>query len=199
MPARPSPTRRPAARLALALAALTLPLAACATTDGGESATASPSATAALSLADGWVKAVDSGMTAAFGVLENSSEAPITLVSAQTDAAAMVELHETVEDGSGAMVMRPVDGGFVVPAGGTHELAPGGDHIMLMGVTDPIEPGEDVTIVLTTDDGGTLTVSLPARSFSGAEESYDGGTSGDDMGDGGMSGDDMSGTSTPTP
>lgn len=189
MPTPPSPAHRPAARLALALAALTLPLAACATTDGGEDAAASPSATAALSLAEGWVKAVDSGMTAAFGVLENSSAAPITLVSAQTDAAATVELHETVEDESGAMVMRPVAGGLVVPAGGTHDLAPGGDHIMLMGVTDPIEPGEDVTIVLTTDDGGTLTVTVPARSFSGAEESYDGDTSDGDMG----------GTSTPTP
>jgi hypothetical protein len=53
---------------------------------------------------------------------------------------------------------------------------------MFMDVTDPIEPGEDVTVTLTFEDGSTMDFDAPARSFSGAEEDYEGGAAdGGDM------------------
>ncbi|GAA4716386.1 hypothetical protein GCM10023216_00230 [Isoptericola chiayiensis] len=127
----------------------------------------------ALSVTDPWVKAVDEGMTSAFGTLVNDSDTDVVVTSAQTDVAGMVELHEVVTDDSGSMTMQEKDGGFVVPAGGEHELAPGGDHVMLMDLTGPIEPGVDVSITLVTEDGSELEVTAPARSFSGAQEEYD--------------------------
>ena len=138
----------------------------------------SPSAApedAALTMRDAWVKAAESGMTAVFGTLVNDAAEPVTVVSASCAAADRMELHETAMDDSGQMVMREVDGGFVVPAGGQRELAPGSDHLMLLGIVDPIEPGEDLTITLDLDDGSQLTFSASARSFSGAEETYDDG------------------------
>ena len=57
----------------------------------------------------------------------------------------------------GEMKMQQKDGGFVVPAGGDHVLEPGNDHVMVMDMSDPVEPGEDVEITLTLDDGTTYT------------------------------------------
>src|SRR3954462_9538642 len=90
-----------------------------------------PSAATTLTVQDPWVKAAKAGvMTAAFGTLVNSTGADITVVGAQSTASPM-ELHEmTMKDGK--MLMQPKQGGFVVKAGGNHELSPGGDHLMLM-------------------------------------------------------------------
>lgn len=134
---------------------------------------AQPRVTAdAVTVADAWVKAADDGMTAAFGRLTNSGAHDARIVSATTAAAAMVELHEVVSDG-GAMTMRPKDGGFVIPAGGAIDLIPGGDHLMLMEITGALEPGSDVEIAATFEDGSTLPITAQVRDFPGADEHYD--------------------------
>jgi periplasmic copper chaperone A len=159
-------------------------LAAC-----GEDATTTSSTDAsgdtAVVASDAWVKAVDSDMTAAFGTLTNTTDDEVTLVAATTDASAMVELHEVVmKDGS--MVMQPKEGGIPIPAGGSATLEPGGDHIMLMDVTAPIEPGDVVELDLELSDGSTITMTATAKEFSGADEDYESDSSMDDgsMGDG---------------
>jgi copper(I)-binding protein len=174
---------------ALAAAAL-LTLSACAGTTTAATTEQTPVVTHeadALTLADGWVKAADEGMSAAFGTLENSSGSDITVVSVESPASSAMELHETVENGSGAMVMREKEDGFTIPADGSFELAPGGNHLMLMGLTAPLKAGDEVAFTLTLADGSTLEVTVPAKDYTGANESYEGG----DMGDMGGEGDDM--------
>jgi periplasmic copper chaperone A len=136
--------------------------------------TAAPAAdqAASVTMSDAWVKAVDGGMTAAFGVLSNTGEADATLVAASTPAAAKVEIHEVVMGEDGDMVMQPKEGGVVVAAGGSATLEPGGDHIMLMDVTGPIMPGDEVTLTLEFSDGSTLDVTATAKEFSGGNEEY---------------------------
>ena len=87
----------------------------------------------------------------------------------------MVELHETVANDSGEMVMQPKEGGFVIPAGGTLTLEPGANHIMLMGLAKPIVAGDEVSFTLTFADGSTYTFTAPAKDFTGANENYVGG------------------------
>lgn len=120
---------------------------------------------------DAWVKATDSGMTAAFGVLHNPTERDVRVVSARTPASARVELHETPSV-DGQQRMRPKADGIVVPAGGTHELMPGGDHIMLMDVTRPVEPGGTIALTLVLDDGSTVRFDAIGKAFSGVREDY---------------------------
>jgi hypothetical protein len=147
------------------LAALAaVPAAAC----GGDAETGATG----LTLADGWVRAEDGDMTAAFGTLVNEGDTDVTIVAGHSEAAGRVELHEVVMT-DGEMVMQPKDGGFVVPAGGEHVLEPGGDHVMLLDLAAPIEPGADVTVVLDTADGDSLEFTAQAREFDGAEEEYD--------------------------
>lgn len=200
---RPRRTLRAASGVGvlIAVAALTT---ACG--DDGEAAdsTSSPAASAsagtareaaAISASDAWVKAVDSGMTAAFGTISNSSGADITIVSATTPASSRVELHETVMNDDGTMAMQPKDGGFVVPAGGSLTLEPGGNHIMFMDVADALKPGDTVPVTLTLSDGSTMEIDAVVKTFSGADENYQGGEGMDGME--GMG--EMDGMSSPSP
>ncbi|MFY1694705.1 MULTISPECIES: copper chaperone PCu(A)C [unclassified Solwaraspora] len=142
--------------------------------DASAGATASAEATAGLVVRDPWVKAADDGMTAAFGVLVNDTDADITITGVSTDISP-IELHEMAM-ADGAMVMREKPGGIVVPAGGSHTLEPGGDHIMLMDIAQPVQPGDEVTFTVTFADGATSQFTAVAKPFAGAEESYDPGT-----------------------
>jgi copper(I)-binding protein len=86
-------------------------------------------------------------------------------------AATRVELHETVKNDAGVMQMQPKQGGLTIPAGGTHVLQPGGDHVMLLGLTTALASGTTTTVTLSTSDGDVV-LTVPVRSFPGAEESY---------------------------
>jgi copper(I)-binding protein len=160
-----------AALLATTLTTLTV---GCSTDRVGTIATASKDTEAArLTVSDAWVKA-GSGMTGAFALLSNDGDKTLRLESVTTDVADKVELHETVSDGTGGMTMRPKDGGFTVRPAGRHALAPGGDHIMLMGLDRTLVPGEEVRLVLHLSDGSTQTVRALVKDFTGADEKYSG-------------------------
>lgn len=167
--------------------ALSLGLLAAGCSSSADSSTASTStqvsptsAATAVSVTDPWIKAADTGMTAAFGTLVNNTDQPLTIVGATSDVS-VLELHEMVMK-DGKMLMQPKKGGFTLPAKGTHELSPGGDHLMFMDVKTPLKVGDDVTVTLTLSDGTTVPFTAVAKPFSGAEESYDPGM---DMGDSG--------------
>ncbi|MFI7542049.1 copper chaperone PCu(A)C [Actinoplanes sp. NPDC049599] len=159
--------------LVLAGALAALGLAGCGGSAGAGTPTPAPPAPAAvLVVKDPWVKAAPAGtMTAAFGVLVNNTAADVTVVGVES-AISPMELHEmTTQDGK--MVMRPKAGGFVVAAGSTHELGPGGDHLMLMRPATAIEPGDQVTFTLKLAGGATVPATAIAKPFAGAGESYD--------------------------
>ncbi|MEZ3160491.1 copper chaperone PCu(A)C [Microbacterium sp. BWT-B31] len=127
-----------------------------------------------MTISDAWVKAADEGMSAAFGELTNSSDQDVTVTSATSEASSMLELHETVENDAGEMIMRPIEGGFVIPAGGTLHLEPGGNHIMLMDLTAPLAAGDEATFTLTFSDDSTYEFTAPVKDYSGANETYEG-------------------------
>jgi copper(I)-binding protein len=155
---------RRTAALAAALTLTAVGLAAC----GGSST----SSDAALAVNDSWTRATEGPMTGSFGTLVNSTDQEITITGGASPVAGMVELHEVVM-ADGEMVMQAKPGGFVVPAGGSLTLEPGGLHVMLMGLKEPIAPGTDVPITLTLSNGETLTYTTVAKDFAGGNESYE--------------------------
>ena len=158
-------------RGSLACALLVLGLAGC---SGADATDAAPARQAeGVTIRDAWVKSADSGMSAAFGVLVNSGPTDVTVVSSTSESSTMIELHETVENDSGQMVMREKDGGFVIPAGGEYALQPGGNHIMLMDLTAPVKAGDAVGFTLTFADGSTHDFDAPAKDYTGANEQYE--------------------------
>ncbi|MCG2798642.1 MAG: copper chaperone PCu(A)C [Cellulomonas sp.] len=153
--------------------AAVLALAGCGqgTSTSASSSTASDGA-CPLTISDAWVKAVDSGMTAAFGTLENTSDQTVTIDSASSPASSMLELHEVVTGTDGSATMQPKSGGFVIEPGATQTLEPGGEHIMFMGVAAPIEAGDDVTVTLHTTAGASCVMAASARTYDGGNETY---------------------------
>lgn len=141
-----------------------------------EAADSAATAADAFSVTDPWIKAVtaEEGMTGVFGVLANGSDEEITVVSADYDAAGLVELHEVVSEGTDA-TMREKEGGFSIPAGGSATLEPGGDHIMLMELAEDLRPGAEATVTVEFSDGSTTEFTAAVKDYAGANEEYEGG------------------------
>ncbi|WP_061961367.1 copper chaperone PCu(A)C [Demequina flava] len=163
------PTRT---RLGALAAVSVLALTACATDDSTEAGDDAAAAATEISIVDAWTKTADEGMTASFGEITNDGDDAITLVAAATDVSDVVELHETSADDEGSMSMSQKEGGFTIEPGETLVLEPGGNHIMLMDVTEPIEAGAEVTVELEFASGDTVQMDTVAKDFSGANEEY---------------------------
>jgi copper(I)-binding protein len=103
----------------------------------------------------------DTGTGAVYVTLRNTGPAPDALVGASSEAAEVVELHETIRDGD-VMRMRPV-GKLALPAGGTLTMTPGGLHIMLIHLKRALHSGDRVPLTLTFASGGTLRFEVPVR------------------------------------
>jgi len=101
------------------------------------------------------------GNGAVYVTITNRGTEADALVSATTDAATSVELHETVQEG-GVMKMRPRPK-FEVAGGGRLEMKPGSYHIMLLGLKRDLKPGDTVSVVLTFEKAGRMTVEAPVR------------------------------------
>lgn len=157
----------------LLTASVVVMLTGCSTARSDTSEADAAPASDVIVLENGWVKAADSGMSAAFGELENTGKSEVTVVSVATDASDAVELHETVENEAGEMVMREKGGGFVIDAGSSLLLAPGGNHIMLMDLTRPMNAGDEITFTLAFSDGSTTQFTVPAKDYAGANENYE--------------------------
>lgn len=128
-------------------------------------------------LEEQWASAGDGEMAAVFGTLVNHGHHEARIVSGSSPAAGHVEVHEVAGE-AGTKTMRPKEGGIVLPAGGSHELAPGGDHLMLMDLTAPLSAGSDIALTVQFEDGSTLPVTVQVRDFAGANEEYQPGHNG---------------------
>lgn len=104
----------------------------------------------------------EGGNGGAFMTIVNAGRNSDRLVSATSAAAQTVELHETTEEG-GVMKMRPVPGGFEVPANGRLELKPGGKHVMLIGIVAPLVADQEIEVTLNFEKAGAITVKVPVQ------------------------------------
>lgn len=149
---------------------------------------AAPSTTAAaeqqgdVAFIDTFVKAkpAEKHMTGIFGTLKNNTKEDIQISSFTTDTkAGKYEIHEVVNG-----VMQVKSGGITVPAGGEYLLKPGGDHLMIMDINDPIEAGSTVKVTLNFSNGKSVTVNSEVRTIASGQENY--GAHGGVVGDNGM-------------
>lgn len=96
---------------------------------------------------DAWVRAPAPGQKVAGAYMELVSRGDLALISVASPAAGRVELHHTALE-QGVMKMRPVNR-VELPAGKAVKLEPGGLHLMLFDVKQPLTPGAKVPLVLT--------------------------------------------------
>jgi len=112
---------------------------------------------------DAWALALPpvSQTGAAYLTLVNDGAETQRLVSASGEIADRVEIHNHVMDG-GVMKMRPVEHVEVEP-GSKITFEPGGLHVMLIGLREPLVAGESFVIDLQFDDGGSLKTEVSIR------------------------------------
>jgi len=145
---------------------------------GSDSESGSDSAeSAAVEVTDAWVRTSDGPMTGIYAVIDNTTDADITIDSAANTASSITELHEMAMI-DGEMVMQEKAGGVVLPANSEVVLQPGGDHIMAMGMTGPVQVGDEIEVTLTLSNGQTVSFMAVGKESAAGDEEYHGG---DDM------------------
>lgn len=98
---------------------------------------------------------------AAFMTIVNTGDEDDRLILATSNVAERVELHTHLIDANGVARMVEVEDGFPIPAGGTHSLQRGGDHVMFMGLRKPFEQDDTISVTLTFEKAGEMTVEIP--------------------------------------
>jgi copper(I)-binding protein len=91
--------------------------------------------------------------------ITNKGTAPDRLISISSPAADKVQIHEMKMDGN-IMRMRAVEHGLEIAPGATVTLAPGGFHLMMMGLKGPLKQGTRVPLTLTFEKAGSIDVEL---------------------------------------
>ncbi len=117
-----------------------------------------------LVIEDAEIRMVPPGqkMTAAFMTFRNDTDEAWILSSVTTLIASRAEIHETQIEGD-KVSMRKVDH-LIIPAGESVVLAPGGLHVMLMGLNSPLKHDDEVEMIFMfiDEDGEELElISVP--------------------------------------
>jgi copper(I)-binding protein len=107
-------------------------------------------AAAQVTVADPWVRGIVGGQRATGAFMTLTAGKDSALVAAASPVAKIVEIHESKVE-NGVMQMRAVQR-IDLPAGKPVALKPGGLHVMLMALTQPLPDGSAVPITLTFED-----------------------------------------------
>ncbi|MBN8590643.1 MAG: copper chaperone PCu(A)C [Anaerolineae bacterium] len=132
-----------------------------------------------ISVTNAWVRPVEMSMsehnmdqavnqgtpTAAYMHIRNDGGAADTLLSAASDVAATVELHQTQIDDAGIARMVQQTSGLQIPGYSAIDIEPGGYHIMLSGLISSLQAGESILIRLTFASGTVIEVNAVVADF----------------------------------
>ncbi|MCA8926892.1 MAG: copper chaperone PCu(A)C [Alphaproteobacteria bacterium] len=106
---------------------------------------------------------------AGYLTITNTGATTDRLVSVACDCAKAAEIHEMKMDGN-VMKMQQLPDGVAIPAGGSAALAPGGNHLMFIGLKHGFVEGETFQATLTFEKAGPVTVEFaigPLRPMKG--------------------------------
>src|SRR5262252_311729 len=117
-----------------------------------------------LVISQAWSRATPGGAKVGGGFLtiENKGTAPDRLIGGTSDVASKVEVHE-MSMNNGVMTMRPMEKGLTIDPGKTVKLAPGGYHLMLMNLKNPLKQGDKLAIGLEFEKAGKVQVSFDVQ------------------------------------
>ncbi len=119
-----------------------------------------------LTIASAWTRVPPPGTTttALYMELTNLGDKALSLRSVAVEGAASAEFHESTLNANGVMEMHPLTD-VQVPAGGKRSFAPGGAHVMVMGLAKPFKAGDVIDVTLTLSDGRQIKTEATARTF----------------------------------
>lgn len=108
-----------------------------------------------------WSRPAAAGTNGAgFMSIINRGKAADTLTSVETPAARKVEIHKTSMT-KGVMSMKRLDAGLLIGPGETVTFAPGGYHLMLVGLTSASKAGDRIPATLVFASGARIKIDFP--------------------------------------
>ena len=113
---------------------------------------------------DAWVGKVppSSPVAAAYMTITNEGNADDKLLSVTSSISGSTMIHQTVIDDQGVAKMNMVDA-LVIPAGKSVELKPGGTHVMLMDLKEPVTDKDKIELDLKFENAGDIKVEAPVK------------------------------------
>ncbi len=115
-----------------------------------------------LRIQEAWgYPAVAGGTGVVFLTIDNASPAPDRILGGSSVQATQVELHATTQAIDQAQ-MRPTSS-IALPPGRRTVLAPGGEHVMLIGLATTLQRGQVYTITLNFDRAPSVTIPWTIR------------------------------------
>lgn len=114
-----------------------------------------------LVISRAWSRATPKGakVGGSYLTIENKGTAPDKLIGVSSDVAGSVQVHE-MSMTNGTMKMRPVEGGLTIDPGKTVKLAPGGYHLMMTDLKNPLKQGDKLAMTLEFEKAGKVQVSF---------------------------------------
>lgn len=152
--------KKPISRAVLLLVALVMIATSCGGDDGS------------LEVQDARYRLSRSDLGAGYMSISNTTSDDVRLESATAEGVGRIELHESLAKDDGTMAMEARPDGFVIAAGQTITLEPGGKHLMLFDPTGT----DDLTLFL---DFGDATIEVVAEFDADASASMDDDAMGD--------------------
>jgi periplasmic copper chaperone A len=124
-------------------------------------ATAALAQSASVSVNDAWARASNVSTGAVYLTIANAGSSDDKLIAAQSPVAKTAQLHIEIDD-HGIMKMRPLKS-VDVKANGKATLAPGGMHIMLIGLKHHLKVGDSFPLTLTFEKAGKIAVTVAVK------------------------------------
>jgi len=151
----------PARRVCIARSAALIALALCAGPALSSAASAAEFCQNAICVSDVWARATPGNAQtgAIFLTVSNRGAAPDSITGASSEAAQETMIHETTDMGGMAHMHMVAE--IAVPAGASLTFAPGGYHVMLMGLSGPLEEGAQIPLTLEFSGAGSIGLDVP--------------------------------------
>jgi len=113
---------------------------------------------------DPWIRSVPavSPNSAAYIEIRNGTQKAINLTGIQSQLADRIEIHGVETDDAGTMKMFEMDQIAIAPSESA-ELKPGGNHVMIFGLKQPLNLGEQVTMLLSFDNQPPMPVMFTVK------------------------------------
>ncbi|MDB5731839.1 MAG: hypothetical protein JWQ03_1734 [Variovorax sp.] len=121
-----------------------------------------PAGVAPVDVRDAWVRPAVPGQSGTGGFMKLNAPSGTRLVGVSSPVAGVAQVHEMKMDGD-TMRMRALKNGLELPARQTVELKPGGAHLMLMDLKQPITQGATVPMTLRFEDARGVKSSLELK------------------------------------
>jgi copper(I)-binding protein len=94
--------------------------------------------------------------TAAYFSIQNRSDTSQILVGASADFATKAEIHNHILVND--MMSMQQQSEVIIQPGESIQFSPGGLHIMLFGLKQPLREGQSVAFSLQTKEGGSISI-----------------------------------------